>query len=134
MNAEKNEPQPAARRAIRVLLINPRFPESFWSFRWALNLTRKRALNPPLGLATLAALCPPEWEVRIVDENVESVPLEPEADIVGICGMAVQFERQAELARYYRRHGYFVVDLKASKAGAPVFNRAVTLRDSWGKG
>jgi hypothetical protein len=35
----------------------------------------KRALNPPLGLATLAALCPPHWRVTIVDENVEPLPL-----------------------------------------------------------
>ena len=46
---------------MRLLLINPRFPESFWSFRWAIErvLPGKRAINPPLGLATLAALCPP---------------------------------------------------------------------------
>jgi hypothetical protein len=61
-------------RPIRLLLINPRFTESFWSFRWAINeiLPGKRAVNPPLGLATLAALCPAHWEVRIVDENIES--------------------------------------------------------------
>ena len=47
---------------MRVLLINPRLPESFWSFRWALErvLPGKRSLNPPLGLATIAALCPPD--------------------------------------------------------------------------
>ena len=60
------------RRRIRLLLVNPRFPESFWSFRWAVErvLPGKRAVNPPLGLATLAALCPPHWDVEIVDENV----------------------------------------------------------------
>jgi radical SAM superfamily enzyme YgiQ (UPF0313 family) len=99
------------RSAPRVLLINPRFPESFWSFRWANEeiLRGKRAMNPPLGLATLAALCPPDWDVRIVDENVEPVPLNPDADIVGVCGMAVQFERQRELLAHYRRNGRFVV-------------------------
>ena len=96
---------------MRLLLVNPRFPESFWSFRWAVQriLPGKRAVNPPLGLATLAALCPPDWDVRIVDENVESIPLEPEADIVGICGMGVQFGRQRELLEYYRSRGCFVV-------------------------
>jgi glutaminyl-tRNA synthetase len=34
----------------------------------------------------------------------------------------------------FERHGYFVADLRDSRPGAPVFNRAVTLRDSWGKG
>ena len=96
---------------MRVLLINPRFPESFWSFKWAVDrvLPGKRALNPPLGLATIAALCPEEWDVEIVDENVESIPLTPQADVIGICGMGVQFQRQQELLTYYRNKGYFVV-------------------------
>jgi radical SAM superfamily enzyme YgiQ (UPF0313 family) len=96
---------------MRLLLINPRFPESFWSFRFAIDeiLPGKRALNPPLGLATLAALCPPHWDVTIVDENVEPVPLAPEADIVGVCGMGVQFARQRELLAYYRSRGHYVV-------------------------
>ena len=96
---------------MRLLLINPRAPESFWSFRWAVDeiLPRKRAVNPPLGLATLAALTPPSWEVEIVDENVEAVPHDPKADIIGICGMGVQFPRQRELLADYRRRGYYVV-------------------------
>ncbi len=96
---------------MRLLLINPRYPESFWSFKWAVDhvLPGKRAINPPLGLATLAALCPASWEIEIVDENVASVPLVPEADLIGICGMGVQFERQRELLRFYRGKGYFVV-------------------------
>jgi hypothetical protein len=95
----------------RLLLINPRFRESFWSFRWALReiLSGKRAVNPPLGLATLAALCPPEWQVRIVDETIESVPLHPDADIVGVCGMGAQHRRQAELLRHFRGQGYYTV-------------------------
>ena len=95
----------------RLLLINPKYPESFWSFKWAVDriLPSKRAINPPLGLATLAALCPAEWEVAIVDENVEPLPIAPEADVIGICGMGVQFERQSELLRYYRHCGYYVV-------------------------
>ncbi len=98
-------------RPLRLLLINPRFPESFWSFRWVLTriLPGKRALNPPLGLATLAALCPPNWQVEIVDENIEPVPSEPRADVIGVCGMAVQFIRQQELLRSYRERGYYVV-------------------------
>lgn len=96
---------------MRLLLINPRFPESFWSYRWAVEnvLPAKRAVNPPLGLATLAALCPASWQVEIVDENVESIPLDPQADIVGICGMGVQFRRQKELLNFYRAAGYYVV-------------------------
>jgi len=96
---------------VSLLLVNPRFGESFWSFRWALRevLSGKRAVNPPLGLATLAALCPADWSVRIVDENIEPVPLEPGADIVGVCGMGAQHRRQAELLRHFRRQGCYTV-------------------------
>ncbi len=96
---------------MRLLLINPRFPESFWSFRFAISdiVPGKRALNPPLGLATLAALCPAHWQVTIVDENVEAVPLDPDADLIGVCGMGVQFARQSELLAYYRSRGHYVV-------------------------
>jgi radical SAM superfamily enzyme YgiQ (UPF0313 family) len=96
---------------MRLLLINPRFPESFWTFKWAIGgiLPRVRATNPPLGLATLASLTPAHWNVTIIDENVESLPLVPDADVVGICGMGVQFARQCELASYFRARGYFVV-------------------------
>lgn len=98
-------------KPVRLVLINPRFPESFWSFRWALRelLLDKRAINPPLGLATLAALTPADWVISIHDENIEPLPAQPEADIVGIGGMAVQFPRQRELIRYYREKGYHVV-------------------------
>lgn len=96
---------------MRLLLINPKYPESFWSFKWAIDgiLPSKRAINPPLGLATLATLCPDSWEVEIVDENIESIPLAPAADLVGVCGMGVQFGRQGELLRYYREQGYRTV-------------------------
>jgi radical SAM superfamily enzyme YgiQ (UPF0313 family) len=97
-------------RPVRLLLINPALPESFWSFRWWIDmLPGKRAINLPLGLATLAALCPSHWHLTIVDENVQSLPLEPEADLVGVCGMGAQFERQREILRYYRGRGYATV-------------------------
>jgi hypothetical protein len=86
-------------RPVRLLLINPRFPESFWSVRWALAniLPRKRAINPPLGLATLAALYSPASQVEIVDENVEALSLDP--DIVDICAKAVQFPANRNRSR-----------------------------------
>jgi radical SAM superfamily enzyme YgiQ (UPF0313 family) len=96
---------------LRLLLINPKFPESFWSLKWAIEnfLPGVRTLTAPLGLATLAGLCPDNWEIEIVDENVEPVPLVTDADIVGVCGMGVQFERQQELLAYYRKRGRYVV-------------------------
>ncbi len=95
----------------RLLLINPRFPESFWSFRWALQaiLPSRDAVNPPLGLATVAALTPAYWQVTVLDENIEALPTNPDVDIIGIGGMAVQYARQRELLDYYRSKGYYVV-------------------------
>lgn len=96
---------------MRLLLINPRFPESFWSSRWALEeiLQHTDAVSPPLGLATLAALCPADWDVEIIDENIEAVPLKPEADIIGVCGMGVQFARGKALIEHFRSSGYYVI-------------------------
>jgi len=56
-----------------LLLINPKFPESFWSFSWTFNriVRDKKALSTPLGRGTLAALCPSGWDIRILDENSE---------------------------------------------------------------
>ncbi len=96
---------------MRLLLINPKVPESFWSFKWAVDtiLPGKRALNPPLGLATLAALTPRHWQIEIVDENIEAVPANPLVDVIGIGGMGVQSPRQRELIAMYRARGYYVV-------------------------
>lgn len=96
---------------MKLLLINPKFHESFWSLRFAIDelLSNKRTVNPPLGLATLAALCPEDWEVEIIDENIESIPLDPQADIIGVCGMGVQFNRQKELLTFYKGKGFFTV-------------------------
>ena len=55
---------------MRLLLIYPEFPDTFWSFKHALQFIRKRASLPPLGLLTVAAMLPPGWEQRLVDLNV----------------------------------------------------------------
>ncbi len=96
---------------MKLLLINPRFPESFWSFSWALNkVTRdKKAVNSPLGLATLAGLTPQDWEITIIDENVEAIDWDFDADLVGVCGMGVQFPRQKEILDHFRERGIHTV-------------------------
>jgi len=96
---------------MKILLINPRFPESLWSFQWILDEVRPnlRAVNPPLGLATLAALCPDDWEIEIIDENVERVPFETDADIVGVAGMTVQHDRQMQLVEHFQRQGCLTI-------------------------
>jgi radical SAM superfamily enzyme YgiQ (UPF0313 family) len=76
----------------RALLVYPEFPPSYWGFRYALELLGKRAPMPPLGLLTVAAMFPEEWELRLVDLNVE--PLDDAAlewaDLVLTSTMVVQ--------------------------------------------
>ncbi len=77
---------------MRALLVNPEFPDSYWSCRHAVSLTRRRCLLPPLGLITLAALLPPRWTLRLVDMNVEALRDEDLrwAEVVLVTGMLVQ--------------------------------------------
>jgi radical SAM superfamily enzyme YgiQ (UPF0313 family) len=96
---------------MKLLLINPRLPESFWSFSWALQQVSrdKKAVLTPLGLATVAALTPPGWEVSLLDENVAPLDCSAEADVVGVCGMAAQYPRQKEILAHFRARGCYVV-------------------------
>lgn len=58
---------------MRTLLVYPRYPTTYWSFDEALALAGQRALMPPLGLITAAALLPAAWELRLVDTNVQAI-------------------------------------------------------------
>jgi radical SAM superfamily enzyme YgiQ (UPF0313 family) len=100
-----------ARKPIRLLLVAPVFPEGFWTFAWVFRhvITGRHAVNPPLGLATIAALTPEDWQVSLVDENIESIDLDVIADIVAVGGMSVQHDRQIEIMREFRNRGRYVV-------------------------
>ncbi|BAU64391.1 Radical SAM domain protein [Stanieria sp. NIES-3757] len=79
---------------MRVLLIYPLFPKSFWSFEKTLRLVDRKVLLPPLGLITVAAILPQEWELKLVDRNIRSVS-DSEwdwAELIIISGMIVQKE------------------------------------------
>jgi radical SAM superfamily enzyme YgiQ (UPF0313 family) len=64
---------------------------------------------PCLGLLKVAALTPPDWQVRIIDEKVESLDPNEEADLVGITTMTTTVQRGYEIADLYRRRGIKVV-------------------------
>jgi len=61
---------------LNILLIYPEFPDTFWSFKHALKFIRKKAAFPPLGLLTVAAMLPQEWQKRLVDVNVKNLMAE----------------------------------------------------------
>jgi radical SAM superfamily enzyme YgiQ (UPF0313 family) len=102
---------------MNILLIYPEFPDTFWSFKYALPFVRKRAAFPPLGLLTVAALLPDEFQKRLVDVNVES--LEDAdfswADLAFVGGMAVQRESAKRIIAQCRARGLKVV------GGGPLF-------------
>ncbi len=84
---------------MKALLIYPEFPDTFWSFRYALKFIHRKASSPPLGLLTIAAMLPEEWEKRLVDMNVESLTDEDLrwADLVFVSAMSVQKESVKEV-------------------------------------
>src|SRR3989304_1609800 len=77
---------------MRILLLSPAFPDTFWSFKHALRFIRRRAASPPLGLLTVAAMLPREWEKRLGGPNVACPPDEDLAwaDYAFVGGMVVQ--------------------------------------------
>ena len=68
----------------------------------------KYSLFPPLGLATLAAYLPQDWEVEIADEHVEILCLDDEPDLVVIQVYITNAYRAYEIADHYRARGVYV--------------------------
>jgi radical SAM superfamily enzyme YgiQ (UPF0313 family) len=102
---------------MNILLIYPEFPDTFWSFKHALKLAHKRASSPPLGLLTVAALLPPEWEKRLLDLNVTRLTAKDLswAEAVFVSAMLVQKESARQVISLCRQAGVRVI------AGGPLF-------------
>src|SRR2546422_7683259 len=96
---------------MKVLLVNPEFPETYWSFRHALPFECKRCAFPPLGLLTVSALLPKSWERRLVDMNVRSLKESDIewADIVFATAMLVQKDSLRDAVKRCKAHGKRVV-------------------------
>jgi len=87
---------------VKVLLIYPEFPDTFWSFRYALKFISRKASSPPLGLLTVAAMLPEAWEKKLIDMNVERLDDDELrwADLAFVSAMSVQkVSAQAVIAR-----------------------------------
>jgi len=93
---------PALGANINVLMVWPRFPPSFWGFEGVLDMIPEKAMTPPLGLITVAALCPATWKIRLIDHSVEELRDEDLlwADLVMVSAMHAQrVDAVAVLAR-----------------------------------
>ena len=102
---------------MRILLVEPRTPETFWSLRHAVRFVGRRAANPPLGLITFAGLLPEDWTFRLVDLNCQTLQDEDIrwADRVLVSAMQIHREAVAELVRRCHALGKPVV------GGGPLF-------------
>ncbi len=102
---------------MKILLVYPKYPNTFWSFSYALKFISKKASLPPLGLLTVAAMLPPEWELRLVDKNVnrlKDADLQW-ADYVFLSAMSIQKESALSVIARCKKLGVKVI------AGGPLF-------------
>jgi len=102
---------------MKILLVYPEFPDTFWSFKHALKFIHKKASQPPLGLLTVAAMLPEAWEKRLVDLNVASLTEEDLnwADLVFLSAMTVQRASAQAVLKRCKKAGRKVA------AGGPLF-------------
>ena len=105
---ENVRPFPPLGPAIKVLMVWPRFPASYWSLGGATEIVPEHSLVPPLGLITVAALCPQQWTIRLVDLAFQELSDEDLlwANLVMVSAMQVQhndarrtLERASKLSR-----------------------------------
>ncbi len=96
---------------MKVLLVYPEFPDTYWSFRHALSFLGKRSAFPPLGLLTVSAMLPASWERRLVDLNVRSLKSSDIewADIVFATAMLVQKDSLHDVVKRCKAQGKRVV-------------------------
>lgn len=102
---------------MRILLIYPEYPETFWSFKHALKFIRKRAALPPLGLLTIGAMLPEDWPKKLVDMNTTKLTDRDLAwaDCAFIGGMSVQRASAHETVARCKKAGLKII------AGGPLF-------------
>ena len=79
---------------MKILMVYPMYPDTFWSFKHALKFVSKKASFPPLGLLTVASMLPQEWDKKLIDMNAENLKDEEIllADYVFISAMSIQSE------------------------------------------
>ena len=96
---------------MKVLLVYPEFPDTYWSFKHALSFEGKKSAFPPLGLLTVSAMLPESWERRLVDMNVRKLKQADVewADVVFASAMIVQQESLKSVVKLSNALGKRVV-------------------------
>ncbi len=102
---------------MKVLLVNPKVPDTFWSLKNALKFIAKKSVLPPLGLLTVAAMLPKDWKVKLLDMTTRKLRDRDIrwADYVFISAMVIQRESVDQVIERCKRIGTKVV------AGGPLF-------------
>lgn len=102
---------------MRILLLYPENPDTFWSFKHALKFIRKNSSTEPLGLLTVAAMLPAAWEKRLIDLNVHTLKNKDLnwADYAFISAMSVQRNSANDIIARCKAAGLKIV------AGGPLF-------------
>lgn len=103
--------------SLKILFLWPKYPDTFWSFKYALPFVGKKAAFPPLGLLTIAALLPKDWDKKLVDLNVEELKDNQLqwADYVFISAMIIQKKSVKKIIKRAKKLGKKIV------AGGPLF-------------
>ncbi len=104
---------------MKILMIYPKYPDTYWSFKHALKFISKKAAVPPLGLITVSAMLPGNWEKKLVDLNIEELKNEELewADYVFLSSMYVQKESVSEILFRCKEFSIKVI------AGGPLFTQ-----------
>lgn len=102
---------------MKILLLYPQYPTTFWSFKYALPFVGKKAAFPPLGLLTVASMLPSDWEKKVIDLNVSKLKDKDIkwADFVFISAMIIQKESVEEIIKKCQKLKVKTV------AGGPLF-------------
>ncbi len=104
---------------MNILMIYPKYPDTYWGFKHALKFISKKAAVPPLGLITVSAMLPDNWQKKLIDLNVEELKNEDLkwADYAFISSMYVQKDSVANNLGRCKTHSVKVVD------GGPLFTQ-----------
>ncbi len=104
---------------MKVLMIYPKYPDTYWSFKHALKFISKKAAIPPLGLITVSAMLPDGWQKKLIDLNIQDLKNEDLqwADYVFLSSMYIQKKSVAEILERCKKYSVKVV------AGGPLFTQ-----------